>query len=172
MKKIVLFISFLTGFLNDCNGQAIQNSKSYCTIIDSNVKTEVEGYINRNFKNENEKGIVVLKFQNEKHNTSNYEYYISMILIKSSLKDVNPIAFSMIDGHLILLFGLGDIISCKKNMYSRYIKKHLINDDSWTSKNKRIRISFDPEILKITVKNNMIIAKEELSKQLDLRSKF
>jgi len=173
MKKIVILFSILTIFSGNVFGQinrSLKDTLYCCEQIDSNIKREVKDYIKRNLINHHDKGIVVIKRVFSNSDKNKYDFYISEIIKKKSLKSARPTAITMVDKNMVLLFGDWSLSQCSikpNTMYSRTLEKRLINEDLKSGNDEHL-ILFDPETIKITVKNNLIVSKKELATELDL----
>ena len=81
-------------------------------------------------------------------------------------------AYSIMHGNIVLLFGVWSLSKCSTKtdiVYSSILEKRLINNVSSNNNGDDEHIIlFDPETLKIKVKNNFIISKEQLAVELDL----
>jgi len=165
----------LTVFFDSAFGQpnrSLQDTTYYCQLIDSNVKQEVKDYIKRNLISHHDKGLVVVKRINSADKTK-YEFYISEIIKMKSLKSVRPIAVTMVDENVVLLFGDWSLNQCSKkpnSLYSKILERRLIKEELTSGNNEHL-ILFDPEILKITVQNNLIVSRKELATELNLHEK-
>lgn len=175
MKKIVTLCSILIVFWGNVFGQTnrfFKDTLYCCEQIDSNIKREAKDYIKRNLINHN-KGIVVIKRVLSNSDKNKYDFYISEIIKKKSLKSTRPRAITMVDENMVLLFGDWSLSQCSikpNTMYSRILEKRLMNEDLKSGNDEHL-ILFDPETLKITVENNLIVSKKELATELDLQEK-
>jgi hypothetical protein len=181
MKKIsFLILAFLFGRIKFCYSQEnifSNETINYCKISDKNIRIVIEQYLTRSgIRQAKEKGVVVLKIPTLRYDTTNFKFCVSEISKRSELKENRPSAFSYITGFPILIYGNPDAFTCKKKkykyFYNYFSKKYLINDSDTKVKNNFADLqssTFDPEILEITVHQDSIASRKELSKRLELK---
>lgn len=178
MKKLIIYVCLAMTPFNGIIAQITRHSEDsiyQCEITDLVIKAEIQSYIERNFKKNVEKGLVVVKVPSIGLDKKDYVFYISQIIRASSIRSTRPDAFSRINGHIVLIYGLQNIGKLSNKSYhlcSQEFQKFLIDDYLEQNKTKdgdTLNL-FDPEILKIMVKNNSIVARKELSKELDLKN--
>ena len=178
MKITLIILGFLIGFFNKTYGQPKKNGDSlieYCQIKNSNIDHILKEYIARNFGHPNQnKGIVIVKLPDSTYNDSNFVYHISEMSSKRRFKESKPTAYTVINGQIVLLYGIVKsvvLIKADSGADTSFFSKHLINVDVVRHHKDYDEVdyqTFDPEILEVVIRKNLVVAKKELSKDLDL----
>lgn len=171
MKNRIIFIGFLLSIVMQAYGQrqiAPNNSISICKVVDSTLNHELKRFITRNFLKNIEKGIVVVQFTVADNGQKDFEFNMTKILGRGEFYGTKPVGVMRIKKRLIFFYGPLNSARCTQTndkLKAYEAAKYLIDDNP---KTMRYIVKFDPEIVKITVKNNIVVSRQQLDKQLDL----